>query len=122
MIKANELRIGNYVYDNLKQLVIKMHSANGILNVENKPSEYNPIEITEEILLKFGFTQFLKNNYWYRIAFGSKILNISISGNLEIENINGNCINIGSIDYVHQLQNLYFVLTGEELVFSSTEP
>ena len=32
--------------------------------------------------------------------------------------INGNIMYLVHIKYVHQLQNLYFALTGEELVFT----
>ena len=122
MIKANELRIGNYVFDNLKQWIIQMHSANGILNVEQKPSEYNPVEITEEILLKLGFKceEKTRENIYrlniFEYATSCKTID------LEIDYFDNHATFTTDIKYVHQLQNLFFFLTGEELVFSTTEP
>lgn len=137
MIKANELRIGNYVYDNLKNWVIKMHSANGIVNVESKPHEYNPIEITEEIMLKCK--QYVKWEHFGEDWWGGYIP--FVDGNkLMIRKVNNKFIftictinkirdtfcsirKLGvKINYLHELQNLYFSFRGEELVFSSTEP
>ena len=49
-MKANEIRLGNYVFDNLGgTLKIK-----GI-NTESDLSHLKPISLTEEWLLKFGF-------------------------------------------------------------------
>ena len=50
-------------------------------------------------------------------------LNISDIGYVEIEDIDRTVIELSQIcEYIHQVQNLYFALCGEELVFSSTEP
>ena len=67
-----------------------------------------PIPLTEEWLLKFWF---ISNPYEDRYEKGSiHIECIKTKGEtyLWIENM-------PHIKYVHQLQNLYFVLTGEEL-------
>lgn len=112
MIKANELRIGNYIYDNLKNWVIKMHSANGIVNVESKPHEYSPIELSEEWLLKAGFKKI--GRIFYHDSFWA--CELSSHNELRFEDLDNLYIK-----YVHQLQNLYFCFCGEELVFS-TEP
>ena len=114
MIKANELRIGNYVFDKLKQCLIKIHSANGISNVESNPNEYNPVEITEEMLLKLGFDK--KNN--------GELINSGYSITFSTFGYPHFWISEFSyiiILYIHELQNLYFALTGSELFFS-TEP
>ena len=120
-MNAKNFRLGNFYLENGAVKTVTPNVIEQLFESEHR-QWFEPIQLNEEWLFNLGFAQFVKNNYWYRIGFGTKILNISISGNLEIENINGNCVNIGSIDYVHQLQNLYFALCGEELVFSSTEP
>jgi hypothetical protein len=70
-----------------------------------------PIPLTEEWLLKFGF----ERRPWGLI----------INGLLFRDNIKNPCevltLEIGNgfrteVKYVHQLQNLYFSLTGEELI------
>lgn len=110
-MEAKELGIGNYV-----NLIAEGH--------ENQPDTFKwdiedyefyqskmdfikPIPLTEEWVLKFrllynpedpGFTPF-----WYREDF--KIH----------KRLDGFIYNQTKIYYVHQLQNLYFALTGEEL-------
>jgi hypothetical protein len=80
---------------------------NGVIKVE----EIEPIPLTEEWLLKFGF-------------------HLDPYKNFELNNININRLNFKltifedddrydipiKTKYVHQLQNLYFALTGEELI------
>ena len=74
-----------------------------------------PIPLTEEWLLKFGFEKnknsdlyFRLNNYEYFIENG--IIDNGYSRMNEI-----------SVKYVHQLQNLYFALTGKELEIIETK-
>ena len=119
MIKANELRIGNYVYfENPHSDYAKIKiSSNDFKNFErnNCFPNFEPIEITEKWLLKAGFKNegvhyckdFVHNNLKIKIG-------VEIYGYLNLKYFN-------HIKYVHQLQNLYFALTGSELVFS-TEP
>ena len=67
----------------------------------------NPIPLTEEWLIKFGFEN--KREKW---LFEKNGLVINIGNH----NCTMHCGNsIKAVDYVHQLQNLYFVLTGKEL-------
>lgn len=113
MIKANELRIGNY-YDHYGR--IEKASPNTIEEVWDAEREWcNHIPITEEWLLKFGYR---KNTPFF--TDGSIIEFYENNGMLFCELPDNNTML--HIKYVHQLQNLYFALTGEELVFSPTEP
>ena len=124
MIKANELRLLNYLQFNKQVFQVKeikilknRFSVNG-----RPPSYYEGIPISEEWLLNLGFERVFTNYYWYQIRIGDKRLLVSILGNIEIDKFDRTMIGFISIcEYVHQLQNLYFALTGEELVFS-TEP
>ena len=109
----NELRIGNWVncecldFENECIQLENIHPKGTI--VDGYPysiKELKPIPLTEEWLLKFGFDkidfQFIKN--------GIKLFPIRdlyYRGNFPIKS---------DIKYVHQLQNLYFALTGEELI------
>ena len=74
-----------------------------------------PIPLTEDWLIKFGFK---KSKHWYTIG------GISISADLNrlTHEVNGTHVEFYNQfkcpEYVHQLQNLYFALTGEELTIS----
>lgn len=67
-----------------------------------------PIPLTEEWLLRFGFE---KDRSGYRL---DDINSLSFSENY-IVCWHDKVLGIKQIEYVHQLQNLYFTLTGEEL-------
>lgn len=115
-MKANELRTGNYVmYSSLIQV-----NDYKIDECEEHPTRFGPIQLTEEWLLKFGFTEKYKSihNSWTKN--GSKIFQLSDYEDEEGELMNefyyeGNV----HVKYVHQLQNLYFALTEKELTFKS---
>jgi len=107
-MKASELRIGNWV--NCSEIVdvdktreISCWDFGTYLSTN--PEYYIPIPLTEEWLRRFGFVKVSE--------FG-----ISQYGNGKIGiffyNGKGN-YNISMFEHVHQLQNLYFALTGEEL-------
>ena len=109
-MKANELRIGNYVLAEVGLPMLQIHyiTASDILAYYNNAVKCLPIPITEEWLLKFGAEE---NNSFYINGY-----NFSIhleSGNLSFDH--GEYTDLATIKYVHQLQNLYFALTGEEL-------
>ena len=135
-MKATELRIGNYVYyGHTTHIVSGIHGnkvyswwvkdGEPVIEYEAKDisgtqvenpyidviSQYEPIPLTEEWLEKFGFDIKDKDRLdWVKGAF-----------NLERSNEDNNkfCFEVYShyipLDYVHQLQNLYFALTREEL-------
>jgi hypothetical protein len=78
-------------------------------------SDFEPIPLTEEWLLKFGFEvsggEISYNKNKLSIYYGDTIL----SGKNGRTYWNSWTILEESPKYVHQLQNLYFALTGEEL-------
>ena len=77
MIKANELRIGNLVYDNLGgTLKIK-----GI-SLESDLSHIKPIPLTEEWLLKFGI-DFTSEKEWHHLTFTIKDLLFETSSSIK---------------------------------------
>jgi hypothetical protein len=110
-MKATELRIGNWVLDEYAD-GSRYKTKVGIEQIEY-PHNCQPIPLTEDILLKCGFE-------WVKEAFGyfDKLHAAYIWDNGDVE-IHPFCTNDKDcwvkIKYLHQLQNLYFALTGEEL-------
>lgn len=129
-MKAQELRIGNYY---LYHIVDKRDERGEwdevcqidyddlrILSEFDCP-EYKPILLTKKWLLKFGF---VKEGKEWQIGVhngpfsGLMILQYNILNfrwNFSI----GQYSDITLLKYVHQLQNLYFALTGEELTINN---
>ena len=119
MIQANELRIGNWVqrFDGSVFQVTKFD----IFQLHEIPLYLNPkpIPITEEWLLKLGFEE--RKNLIFTYSFPNKKYAYTIFG----DNEDGFSITLLykiEIKYVHQLQNLYFALTGEELTIKNEQP
>lgn len=117
-MKAKELRVGNLVNDVGSQpfkvaalCIVALVQCEAIGKIH---LGYNPILLTEDWFLVFGLKKDHNNRYvasnWSGLCFEFKsqwycyrYTNIGI-----IEITYG-------IKYVHQLQNLFFALTGEEL-------
>jgi len=114
-IQSNELRIGNIVgrYSNIMEVSgLGNERADLILLQPNTRvswcmlySDLSGIPLSEEILLKAGFEKY---GIWFRI----NNFNISIGHNIAFEKW---VTPYKSPRYLHQLQNLYFALTGQEL-------
>lgn len=108
---AKELRIGNLT----EQGEIKNFWEKGIHVGFGKCFEFNelkPITLTEEWLLKFGFR--CVTNNWYNVHANNNTFNVYLFEEIgyRVEIVSQS---IAVLKYVHQLQNLYFALTGEEL-------
>lgn len=123
-MKANELRIGNlaeyHIEDELDErkewwevITIDSDDINWLEKEEPETIDYRPKPLTEEWLLKFGFEKdetytnsinpfldYIKGNL--RISMPYFSLEFGDGGTMELK-------------HVHQLQNLYFALTGTEL-------
>jgi hypothetical protein len=112
-MEANELRIGNWVNFEYKGLNYgKLFiDKNYFSHYENKEYIYTPIPITEEWLLKFGFKYYQNvNGYTYRIDFRIHFVKFENGFTTYLDNTEWS-----EIQYVHELQNLYFALTQKEL-------
>jgi len=135
MISANELRIGNLVTNAVnppevvlivRQITNDGNDEGGILAyIQGKTFNYsladsmiNPIPLTEEWLIKFGFEYSEHYLNWQKIKPLDRRLGFHFgeSGRIifmrESDNYHGISI---EVEYVHQFQNLVFSLTGEEL-------
>lgn len=102
---------GNKIGDPEGDEVITVNSA-VVFDIENDSTGYKGVSLTEEWLLKFGFKD--RGN---REGPGKRIGNFQIFHSFEapFEYWHELSSNNNKIKYVHQLQNLYFALTGEEL-------
>ncbi len=115
MVNNTELRLGNLIKYNGKIYTVNMLIAKGI-GVEDelhKEEDIYPIELSEELLISYGF---YKQDY-------ELVLNVNENGCLvywhnEMFVMMGqfaDCTDIVDCKYFHQLQNLYYSLTNEEL-------
>lgn len=117
-MSTNELRIGNWIdtkdfhFDKFK----------GLYQYDPEWYKYvhmfEPIPLTEEWLLKFGFRMEKGADFFY--CKRTKMPNVTLEVNLNFRVILFDrkrkvFTDIKYTKYVHQLQNLYFALTGEEL-------
>jgi methionine salvage enolase-phosphatase E1 len=130
-MEINELRIGNYV--NIEGDVVKVkeiyeksiHYANGEYESYATEDFIHPIELTGDILINIGFKkgyneiysktikddfyeynvsyQNVKDNKYSFVAYGYK------NGELKRQII------LDNIQYLHELQNIFFSFTNQEL-------
>ena len=111
-MKANELRVANLLCVHWKDDPVIV-TGDIIHEVENFEHEYEPIPLTEEWLVKFG----LLNENKVKIGNSGCFLTLNNHPKGIKPYLSGafGMVILDSIQYVHQLQNLYFALTGEEL-------
>jgi hypothetical protein len=107
MIKPNELRVGNWVNwlkPEMKPTYEQVYELSEDIINEDKPEHYDPSPINKEIITKAGFIK-SKSVFGYYHKSGLKIT-------LNDER----CIYQGRlIRNIHDLQNLFFSITSEEL-------
>ena len=118
-MEAKELRIENFVHSPYDGHVIKVNAGDIFLmaNGHHREARFEPIELTEEWLLKFGYgvDREFDHHFIDNTSIKNEVLRYSTYSKLfTIEGDLGDVIEI-PLQYVHQLQNLYFALTGEEL-------
>lgn len=124
-IKANQYRIGNLMRDGITGALLRVDGL--YYEIQNERIDYylmdrdkfplpdgwhaEPIPLTEEWLLKFGGIikpdAVLFNGVHFLYEDGIVYFESENNGRSNTE-----------IKHVHQLQNLYFALTGEELKFN----
>ena len=110
-MSPEELRIGNYIRfistGDIEQIYNIVTNTRWFGNDVNY-KDIEPIPLTEEWLLKFGFKR-VKHISGVQAAYKLENIRLNMS----------NCANFYRyklpVDSVHQLQNLYFALTQKEL-------
>jgi hypothetical protein len=125
-MKANELRIGNIVEYNEDGVIFTVTetSLNGIRVTNDEETtwieidQFSGIKLTEDWLLRAGFVVEHKGNEL------NGFYSVYTLNSITYNTIHGWWINGKQhleypvpLNYVHQLQNLYFALTGQELFF-----
>ncbi len=127
-MKANEIMVGNYLQDDTGRIgrviefkegyiklkmqysTIAIHSKSGITDIDAKP-----IPLIPEILEKFGFKLSDGNRYYYFYIKDDLICHIHVDNSKDCFVSYKQATIDFHILYLHQIQNLYFALTGEEL-------
>lgn len=125
MIKATELKIGNWIWFMDEAVLIDAVDSDGCLNilasinnggnVSSSCDMADPIPLTPEILEKCGFIE-SRGSYWIGAGEESFIVQNEAGGfRLMVMSYDDYAPYGKPLGYLHQLQNLYFALTGEEL-------
>lgn len=131
MIQAKNLRVGNYVTfhdDNTIYSVVSIEEKGiGVKNQEEETwielDRFSPIPLTEDILLKCGFekAEDLGDQIYYQLPNEKHGFSICADhddwGIYHFNSSGQHCIMWGEehMLYLHQLQNLFFALRGQEL-------
>lgn len=133
MIKSKDIRVGNFFKQEnisiprlgINSLLIDGNAytvitAYGIHMVDVGKYKIEPIQLTENWLFAFGFKQI---NFSYELTtdmfnfyvnFYENHTNIAF-----VDTTSSNAIDINHIYYVHELQNLFHILTNEELILQT---
>ena len=125
-MKKEDLRIGNLVYDSLRNKEVKIqlkHFKELYISEKMFFERYKSIELTEKKLLNMGFEKIkyqmslnngsmnfhyqLKDNNSFKVFFNGKWFTIN-QPNISPFEFRHNI-------YIHQLQNFFFCASGEEL-------
>ena len=122
-MQAKDLRIDNWFYavhpvDGLFEMQVRGIAQDGTIETDSYGNTYGTcdcdikysksIPLTEEWLLKFGIQGWFGNNRFQIQRTTDKLFEVMAWKN-------GIYFWLCHLEYVHQLQNLYHALTGEEL-------
>lgn len=80
-----------------------------------KKTKSNPILLTENWLIKVGFEKHKNDRLRLRICNDWTYLAWEKSLGIELS-VSNHSVMLPHIKYIHELQNLYYALTGTELV------
>lgn len=123
MIDVNDLMCGNWLYNNMLGRSLQ------IVNIPQwlREEAYDPIPVTVDMLKRIGFEEYedlplegkfyryWDKNHKYKLDVRNFWTNSKREWYVHIDN--GVCETIGSgeFDYLHELQNLVRVITGQNL-------
>ncbi len=122
MIQIKELRIGNYIsamgksitqvegFDIYDNMILSSSFA------ERTYDYFEPIPLSKEWLLKFGAEE--ERGVWRIPKMKGYFDLLNLKGDIFFE-YNVHQVQMCKLKNVHQLQNLYFTLTGEDLCVTS---
>ena len=127
MIDVRELRVGSYVYlfrsitpskitdIGYSEIEKDRYEAGGLSSgsvFRTYVDNLNPIPVTNELLIKCGFRK--EKDSFYRADLGNIVL-IQYGYYIQLMECTSETIPVVKIEFLHQLQNLYYSLTGREL-------
>ena len=124
-MKTNELRLGNYVTDKsgFTMYVVGIYEDTVLLNFkgnegdvwEVKEEELKGVVLDTELLIKSGFKRQVTGIGWDKYSKDGIDLSLAPLSNgsyVPVYHVNGEMVHI---KYLHQLQNLFWCLSGKEL-------
>jgi hypothetical protein len=129
-METNELRIGNYISTGVgEETVIELYQHKLLVGSTLSGSsvryfEIDPIPLTEDWLVKFGFDKSIGFIMFIGEKFKGSSFEVSHNDldrwyaffrNFNKGEADDFVLLRNNLQYVHQLQNLYHALTGEEL-------
>lgn len=123
MINVNDLMCGNWVYSNVLRRPYKL------LNIlhNSRKEDYDPIPVTADMLKRIGFDEYedlplegkfyryWDKNHKYKLDVRNFWTNSEREWYVHIDNSVCETIGSGEFDYLHELQNLVRVITGQNL-------
>lgn len=123
-MNATELMISNYVFDTIRQRNVRIHAihhswdyvdvmfGNGVGIYTMNVSRIEPIPLTPELILKCGFKMSITKTCYGLITLGGEHrFSWFTDGGFMIDSSR---LYI-KVEYLHQLQNLIFVISGTPL-------
>ena len=116
-LNATQIRVGNYVSFN--EDIIKLDGSLFAMYLQNELDKpFYPVKLTDKWLTDFGFTNSKTQDKFY-----NKDNNVGIStADDKFRFIQGNFVCqlvLTDLEYVHQLQNIFYSLYGTELFLVS---
>jgi hypothetical protein len=127
-MKASEVRIGNWVEGYLEPPIsewVEMKVCIGVLSsIESNPDThgFRPIILTEKWLDKFGFEKVQEKGgfYYEKTIFANDSIRVFDDNSVATYFFHNVCHVVYPQEFhAHQLQNLYYALTGEELTIKN---
>lgn len=116
VFSPNIFRIGNFIKykDNIK--AIDFEDLKLFSQINSNVSDYKRFQITKDSLIDFGFKEsnLDEDNSWLKLRYLEFEFLSDESCEFKEVHLRLNKTNI-VVKYVHELQNLYFALTGSEL-------
>ena len=126
MIPSNELRIGNYVHceGRLERLAV-INNKTSVVDVERADvgqkgeiafSNIQPVSLSDDILLQCGFTYHEYFKFWQLVSGKDELRSeMDIDRDYNIIDFVRRPL-VKKVTSLHQLQNIYFMLKGKELL------
>lgn len=123
MIPTYDLRVGNWVIasDVIRRITSVSETKVTFEGVKNavKQEDIQPVPLTEELLKKTGFRQLKETDLFEKMPLegftyklhAQRIMIFHPGDNTLCHWLNTRII------YLHQLQNLYYCLTGREIIY-----